>query len=69
VYKNRAQLIELARPVFEHFGGSVPTGVGGLTRGILRRLKRYGVVDSHIAQLPQGTMINIWTWKEKNNGD
>lgn len=59
---SKETIIKNPEEIFKYYGGSLPTGAGGLTRGMLRRLERYGKVESRLARMDNGMLVKVWTW-------
>lgn len=55
-------LVDKALAIFREWNFRAPTGAGGLTRKEMRLLSRAGYIEGHIAKLPSGSEVNIWTW-------
>ncbi len=58
-------LADRAGMVFSRWNDRLVTGMGGLTRGMLRRLENAGYVKSHLTRTDQGVLIRMWHWTGK----
>ena len=63
--KANAELVARAILVMERWGGTMPTGAGGISRVELRMLERSGYVTSSETRLRGGTLVRVWKWVKR----
>lgn len=67
-YASREKLEDLvarAGLAFGNYNDRLVTGMGGLSRGDLRRLQNAGYVKSQLTKTDKGVLIRLWFWVGK----